>query len=236
MRRKKFWVSLGLLVVFVTAGATTLGLLTKHTPAFYEQASVPPSEQRVNDSGEFVNRFTGLMNSVLDRYPDWWGVFTSAHINAFLQEDFLQSWGGDNNLPDGFHDLRVQIEEGRLRLGCRYGQGFFSTVLSIDVKMWLIANEVNLIGVELLELRAGALPISKQNVLGYITEAARRANIDVKWYHRQNNPVAIFRLQANQVRPTIQIQRFELKPGKMVIVGRSTEGQVSYSVDQASSK
>ena len=84
------------------------------------------------------------MNAIKNEYPDWWEVLTTEQINGFLQEDFLQKFNGDVNLPDGFHDLRVQIEEGKIRLGIRYGTGFWSTILSIDLKVWLIANEVNL--------------------------------------------------------------------------------------------
>jgi hypothetical protein len=207
----------------------TLFFILKHQPTFYRSATMPEGEDRRGLSREFESRWTSLGNSIYNQYPDWWEVFTADQINAFLQEGFIQSWGGDNNLPDGFHDMRVQIEEGKLRLGCRYGAGFWSSVLSIDVKMWLVAREVNLIGVEILSLRAGALPISRQFVLDYITEAARRSNIEVTWFHREGNPVAILKLQADQTRPTIQLQRFELQQGKIVVVGRSTDPHVSHS-------
>jgi len=235
MRRRKVWISLALMAGFLIAGGGTLYVLLSHRPNFYRVAQMSESRERTAQSGEFVNRYTGLMNSVFNRYPDWWGAFTTEQVNAFLQEDFLKSFGGDNNLPDGFHDLRIQIEEGKLRLGCRYDTLLLSTVLTIEVRMWLVANEVNLIGVEIVNLRAGALPISRQNVLDYITEAARQSNIDVKWHRRHGNPVAIFRLQADQVRPTILLHRFELQPGKIVIVGRSTEAPVTHSVERPSS-
>lgn len=224
MRRKRLLYTLGLL--FVIAGiafAIFYGLL-KHQPGSYRAGTMAPSVERTNLSNEFESRYTNLMNSIYNRYPDWWEVFTTEQINAFLQEGFLISYGGDANLPDGFHDLRVQIEDGRLRLGCRYGDGKFSTILSVELRMWLVANEVNLIGVEVVSLRAGALPISKQMILSYITEAARRNNIDCTWYRHSGNPVAVLKLQADQMRPTIQLQRFELQQGKIIIVGRSIEG------------
>jgi hypothetical protein len=223
MRRKTLLLTLGLLVlIFGIAFAIFYGML-KHKPGFYQSATMAPSEDRTALSREFESRYANLINSIYNRYPDWWEVFTTEHINAFLQEGFLQSYGGNANLPPGFSDLRVQVEEGRLRIGCRYGTGFFSTVLSIEVRMWLVANEVNLIGVELLSLRAGALPISKQMILSYITETASRSNIDCNWYRHNGNPVAILKLQADQLRPTIQLQRFELQPGKIIIVGRSLD-------------
>ena len=127
------------------------------------------------------------------------------------------------NLPDGFHDLRVQIEEGKIRLGVRYGSGFWSTILSIDLKVWLVSDEVNLVALEVDNLRAGGLSISRQVIIDNITEAARRKNIDVNWYHHHGNPVAIMKLQADRMRPTIQLQRLELQPGRIVIMGRSPD-------------
>jgi hypothetical protein len=223
MRRKTLLLTFGLLALIFGVIFAIFYALLKHKPGFYQAATMSRGEERVALSREFESRYTSLINSIYNRYPDWWEVFTTEHINAFLQEGFLQSYGGNANLPDGFTDLRVQIEEGRLRLACRYGSGFFSTVISIEVRMWLVANEVNLIGMELLSLRAGALPISKQMILTYITETARKSNIDCTWYRYEGNPVAILKLQADQLRPTIQLQRFELHQGRIIIVGRSID-------------
>ena len=223
MRRKTLLMTLGLIVLLLGTLAGSAYLLLKHQPSFYRAATVPESEERTIQSREFVNRSTNLMNSITNRYSEWWEIFTTEQINDFLQEDFIRSYGGEENLPEGFHDPRIQMEEGKLRLGCLYGSGFWSTYLSIDLKMWLVDKEVNLIALEVVNLRAGAIPISRQIILDYISETARRSNIDVTWYHRAGNPVAIMKLQADQVRPTIQIQRFELQPGKMVVVGRFTE-------------
>jgi hypothetical protein len=231
--RTKVWISVGLCLLFLASSAFTLGVLIKHEPTFYKEASKPAGMERTAQSAEFESRCGSLINGIQNRYPDWWEVFTTDQINAFLQEGFLTSWGGNNNLPDGFHDLRVQIEDGMLRLGCRYGKGFWSTTITIDLKIWLVAKEVNLIGVELVSLRAGGLPVSRQIVLDYITEAGHRKNIDVKWYHRKSNPVAIMKLQADQVRPTIQIQRLDLQLGKMIIVGRSTDVHVGQTTSRS---
>lgn len=223
MRRKTVLITVGLFFLVLGIGSLTLFMLLKHQPISYKSATVPPSEKRLAQSHEFVNRYTNLINSIYNRYPDWWEVFSTEQINCFLQDDFIHSYGGDENLPEGFHDLRVQIEENKLRLGCQYGKGFWSTILSIDLKIWLVADEVNLIGIEVENLRAGAVPVSRHIILDYITETARRSNIDVTWYHRNGNPVAILKLQADQTHPTIQLHRFELKQGKIIVVGRSTE-------------
>ena len=200
----KVLVNLGLFLLFLACSAFMLAVLIKHEPTFYREAYKPAGPERTLQSVEFESRCGSLINGIQNRYPDWWEVFTTDQINAFLQEGFLTSWGGNNNLPDGIRDLRVEIEDGRLRIGCRYGRGFWSTTITIDLKIWLVAKEVNLIGVEGWKAYArAAYTISRQIVLDYISEAAHRKNIEVKWYHRKSNPVAIMKLQADQVRPTI---------------------------------
>ena len=60
-------------------------------------------------------------------------------------------------LPKGFHSPRVAIDGDRLKLGFRYGEGFWSTVVSVELRVWLVADEVNLMAVEVCDLRAGRL-------------------------------------------------------------------------------
>ena len=224
MRRKSLLLTLACLFVLLAALSATAFILLKHQPTFYRNSVIAEGKARIAQSAEFESRFWSLTNSIQD--PDWWEVFTTEQVNSYLQEDFIRLHGGDNNLPEGFHDLRVQLEENKIRLGCRYGTGFWSSTLSIDVKMWLVAHEVNTVALEIVSLRFGAFPVSRQIILDRITEAAHRWNIGVAWYHRNGNPVAILKLQANVDRPTFQLQRFELQPGKMIIVGRSTGGSV----------
>jgi hypothetical protein len=221
MRRRTIMLNRKLLLYSLGAAAVLLGAVLKYQPRFYRGADVPDSEERAVQSGEFANRYSSLMASVDEQASDWREVFTTEQINAFLRDDFLKRSSGQNQLPDGFQDLRVQVEEGKVRLGCRYEKGLASTILSIEAQVWLVPGEKNLIGVELTNLWAGALPVSRQVVLDYIAEAAARSQIEVTWRYRDDNPVAILRLQADKERPTIQLQRFELQAGRIIIAGRS---------------
>jgi hypothetical protein len=225
MRRKSL-LALGILVAILGVLCIAAYFVLKHEPSFYRVARMPEGPERLSQSRESWTRIQSLMNAIKNEYPDWWEILTTEQINGFLQEDFIHSFNGDVNLPDGFHDLRVQIEEGKIRLGVRYGTGFWSTILSIDLKIWLVANEVNMVALEIANLRAGGLSISRQVIIDNITEAARLKNIDVNWYHHDGNPVAIMKLQADRMRPTIQLQRLDLQPGKIVIVGRSPDSNL----------
>ena len=82
---------------------------------------------------------------------------------------------------------------------------------------------MNTMAMEIVSLQAGSLPLSTGTLLDYISEAARRENIDISWYRQEGHPVAIMRFQADLSRPTFQFDRIELKDGKLTIGGRSTD-------------
>jgi hypothetical protein len=230
--------SAGMLLSVAIVALVVIGVLLHHVPNFYRMGVEPPGPERLKHSRECATAFQNIGMGIRNRYEDedWGGVFSTSQVNGYLQEDFIKGMGGDENLPDGFHDLRVSFELDRIRLGARYGTGFWSTVVSIDLKIWLVENETNLMGLEIVSLRAGGLPVSPQIVLNRITEAARRANIDVKWYHLKGNPVAILKLQADLRYPTIQLRELRIQQGQLIIRGRPIDSSSGGSAPKATSK
>ena len=114
-------------------------------------------------------------------------------------------------LPKNFHDPRIAIEGDRLKLGLRYGKGFWSTIVSVELRIWLVADEVNLMGMEVCGLHAGRLGISAQSILDAIEELAREAKIDVTWYRHGRNPVGLFKFFPDQPRPVSQVLTLEVR-------------------------
>src|SRR5262249_7775758 len=124
-------------------------------------------------------------------------------------------------LPKGFHSPRVAIEGDRLRLGLRYGEGFWSSVVWVEFRVWLVADEVNLMAVEVCDLKVGRLGVGGQSVLDAIGDPARSSGIDVTWYRHNGNPVGLFRFFPDQPRPASQVLTLEVREGKIVIAGRT---------------
>jgi hypothetical protein len=149
--------------------------------------------------------------------------FTDKQINSFFDADFGRLCRADKILPEGISAPRVAIEPDKIRLAFRYGTGPWSTVVSIDLRVWLAAKEVNVVALELQALHAGSLPVSAQSLLERIYETARQQNIDVSYYRHNGNPVALLRFQADQRTPTVQLQRLELQQGLIRISGRSID-------------
>jgi hypothetical protein len=223
MRRKTVLTAIAIALFLVAGLGTALALLLSHEKAFYRRSAVPPGPLRKQFSDAFMNECSVVANSVLNRHSKWYAKFTDAQINSFFEEQFVESNTYKSFLPDGVSAPRIAIEPGRIRLGFRYGTGTWSTIVSINLRVWLAKKEANVICLELQSLHAGSLPISAQSLLENISEACRRKNIDVKWYRHKGNPVARLRFKNDVPQPTVQLSDLELRQGLLVIGCRSTQ-------------
>jgi hypothetical protein len=220
MRRKTILLGLGLLLPLGGMGAA-LFFLAEREPEFYRDSTLPAGKERTKKSGEFLGTFNDLYQSITtDRV--WQASFHEKSINSFFEEQFVPSGLAEKVLPEGFTEPRLAIEPDKIRLAFRYQAGPLSTVISIDLGIWL-TKEPNVVALELKGLHAGALPISAQSLLDRISETARQNNLEVTWYRYRGNPVALLRFQADQERPTYRLDRLVLHKGQIVIHGRSIE-------------
>src|SRR5207245_7134991 len=153
----------------------------------------------------------------------WDAHFTQEQINSYFQEDFLEEHPDDRPLPERISEPRVAIESDKIRVGFRYTTGPWSTVVSIDLRVWLVAKEPNVVALEFEGMHAGALPISSQSLLESASESARRNDIDPTWYRHNGHPVLLLRFQAGRSRPTFQLQQFDLHAGALSIGARSLD-------------
>ncbi|VTS08354.1 hypothetical protein [Tuwongella immobilis] len=221
MRRKGFWLTLGMLSFLAAGVVGILLVMLRREPAHYSLLEIEDSPVRKKNSVEFQTHFFDLMNSITNNDSHWSAEFTAEQMNSYFQEDFIRSNAFESMLPDGVHSPRIGINADCVRLAFRYNSSLGTTVVSLEMKCWLVANETNLLAVELLALRAGHLPLPTQTLLDTITEAAHQMNIDVKWYRHNGHPVGLMRFQADQLRPTEQLQRLHIENGKITIAGRS---------------
>ncbi|HEX3146491.1 MAG TPA: hypothetical protein VHR66_00215 [Gemmataceae bacterium] len=220
MRRRRLLISIGLVLGFVATILIGLVVMVKSEPSFYTQAEMPPGQERTDMSTAAMAQYSRILG-VLDD-PHWEIKFTGQQLNAFFQEQYYQV-GGDENLPDDCHAPRVKIEDGKMRIGFRWGTGTLSTVASAEIKFWKVPQGVNTLAMEIVSLQAGALPIPKSFFLDKISEKARRENIEISWYRKDGHPVAVMRFQADLTRPTFQFDRIELAGGELRMTGRSTD-------------
>lgn len=217
MRRKRVLTSVAIVLGFVALVLVGLVALVKREPNFYRAAMLPPGEGRKQFAQSANARYLSIYGSLSDR--NWKIAYSANEINGYLQEE-----GGNENLPDGFSDLRVKIEDDKMRIGLRYGKGALSTIIALDIRLWKVEGEINMLAMEIVSLQAGSLPLSTGTLLEYISETVRRQNIEINWFRNDNgHPVAIMRFQADQTRPTFQFDAIELKNDTLTITGRSTD-------------
>jgi hypothetical protein len=223
MRRRSFWLAIGIVILLATGAGSALAILVRHEPSFYRRCAISPGPERVKSSGEFVNEFTNqLLGGVLDK-REWEALFNEQQINSYFQEDFVDKHNAENPLPAGMTEPRVALDTDRVRFGFRYGTGIWSTVITIDMRTWLVAKEANTIALEFRSLHAGAIPISAQWLLERVGETARQRDIEVTWYRNQGHPVLVLRFQAQRTSPTFQLLKLKIQDAMLLIRGRSLD-------------
>jgi hypothetical protein len=222
MSRNSLLLAIGIVLLLVGSVAGALALLVTHEPGFYRRCEVPPGLKRTQNSGAFVSEFIRFCEEIKShRQTKWYAAFTDDQINSYFAENFVSSHTDQVVLPKGISAPRVAIEADKIRLGFRYGQDTWSTIISIDLRVWLAKKDTNVVALELQGLHAGSLPISAQSLLDRISEACQRNNIDVKWYRHNGNPVALLHFPSDSPRPLVQLTKIELRKGLLVIGCRS---------------
>jgi hypothetical protein len=220
MRRKSMLLALAVAVLLAGTAAGTLALLVRQEPAFYLQRAVPPGQARITQSRKFTENFFRVLNAFTngDGFNE---TFTEEQVNSYFQETFIAS-GFAKSLPKDISEPRLAIEPERIRLAFRYGSPPWSSIITVDWRVWLAPKEPNVVVLELQGLHAGALPISAQSLLEQISDIGRRNNVDVAWYRHNGNPVALLRFP-NDTRSGVQLLQLELGSGKLTLVGRALD-------------
>lgn len=227
MRRRSLFALVAILIGFGTAIGATVILMLHHVPTFYRDAAVAQDETRASKSRECVQRSIELWNDIGNGLP-WEKEFVHEHLNAYFQEEDLRASAGLIELPESVRDVRIAFQQDRGQIGFRYGSGWWSSIISVEFRFWLVAQKTNVVALELINFRAGALPLGTQALLDFITESARQQNIDVTWYRHNGHPVALLQFQANQPRPNTLLRKLELQNGRVIVAG-SRPGELSQS-------
>jgi len=229
MKRRSVLFGIGAGLLLVSVGAV-LVLLLLHEPAVYARVGQPEGEERKQLCGQFNSDLIRLYDEIRDQ-PTFGATFSQESINSYFDEDFVRTGVAKSVLPEGVNAPRVAFEPDKIRLAFRYHVGPWSTVITIDMRVWLAnKREPNVIALELQSLHAGSVPIAAQSLLEQISETARQNGIEVIWYRYHGNPVALLKFQANQPHPTIQFVDLQLDTGQLIITGRAIDAGTISSI------
>lgn len=219
---KKTWTILILLFI-VIGGLGSVALMLKHEPRYYRNAAIQEGQERKTLSTACLGRFTKLFGCLQDGSGEWDIKMSQAQLNSFFAEDFVRLGIAEDFAKHGISEPRIIMEDNRLRIGFRVGTGWWSTIVTYDVKLWIAPKDFNVVAVEFQGRKAGSLPLGTQSMLKEIADVAKRRNIDVTWYRHEGNPVAMVRFQADRPRPTFHLRRLDTRHGMMTIGGISLE-------------
>lgn len=228
MQKGRLWWLSGFTLCTLVGAATALTALVKHEPNFYHLSQTLPGEECKDQSLTCVSHF-GQMLADKDGGRENWGCDVSeVPLNCFFQDVFPKLGEAEKLRKLGISSFCVTLEEDRIRLAFRYGSDWLSTVISYDLKIWLVPNEANTIAIEIRSARAGALPISSQSILNRLTEFAREQNYEVNLYRHEAKSVAVLRLQPGQSHPTwiltaLKVGHNEERTTVLSIRGRTAE-------------
>jgi hypothetical protein len=223
MRRwRPFIIAVAILLVAFALACTGVVFAAKRAPAFYGAAHRPADFDRLERSSKLQTRVLDLQNDIRSREA-WGDSFDPDDLNAFLAENFGPGGRLADALPPGFHSPRVSVKDNHLLLGVKYREGFWSGVVWLELRVWLVADQTNVMAVEVLNLSAGSVPFGSQSILDKIGDVARDAGIDVTWYRHEGNAVGLFKFFPKQQRATSQILTFEIGGGKITVAGNSAQ-------------
>lgn len=203
-------------VVGGLVGAAFLAL--RHVPHFYEQALEQPSTNQQVSSDALIKNANALASSAR-RQGAWSAVFTAEQINGWLGIDLPESF--PELLPAGVSEPRIRLSPGEATIACRYQQKAVSTIISLNVELYVA--EPNVLALRIHNIRAGAIPIPLSQVLAGVTEAARSTNLKLRWVQAKGDPVALVTLPANMGRDKLayRLEKIDLRQDAVYLAGQT---------------
>jgi hypothetical protein len=224
MSRRSYLLAVGIALALVGCTSAALFLLIRHEPAAFQRAVLPPGEERARLSYEFKSNFSQLTTSWLsESEPEWDVRLTDDQVNSYFSEDFKKSRLDEHLLPENISEPRILFEPGKVRLAFRYGKGLWSTMISIDFRVWLPPRETNVVALQILGLQAGSLPIGAQTVLDSLETTLENNGIQVNWYRYEEHPVALLRFQSEPRDTGPKLTVLQVNQGNIVIRGKHIE-------------
>jgi hypothetical protein len=227
MSRRSLLLAVAIFLCLACGVGAALWTLVRYKPPLYLQAAVPPGNDRHKLSEDCQRELSQLWYSVTNQEEEqkWGHRFTDKQINSWLAEHFVTSRLDAEFLPEGISEPRIVIEPDQVRVAFKYGSGLWSTIVSIDLRLWLVKGEPNVVALKLVGFHAGALPISAQSLLESINEKCQEhgTGIGVDWYRDEGYPVALIRFQAEQPHPTLVLELIKLEKGAIHIQGHTKD-------------
>lgn len=194
--------------------------LSRQPPPFYARAIMADTNRPRAEGDEFERRVLATRNAA--RRPGGWRLeLTEDQINSWLADRLPLSF--PTALPSSFSNPRVALTEGRLELGGRYRASQIDSVVSLELEMTM-GSEPNVLSARVIAMRLGQAPAPPSTLVEMASEAARRANVPLRWTQAGREPIALVTLPERSEalgNRRIRWQSVTLSPGLLVLEGRT---------------
>ncbi len=181
-----------LFVALVVLAAATAGFYraSQQVPDFYVRAlDATPRQQEA--AGYQLEQEVLDLHSDLQQLESWEAIFSEEEVNGWLAVDLPRKF--PEFVPPEIEDPRVHLDDGELKLACRYRRGGIATVLHITLLLQM-ADEPNTLAIRLSKARAGALPLPLKSFLDQVSGVARQLSLPLRWTQVSADPVALLTL------------------------------------------
>lgn len=221
--RKFLWVAMSLGALGTVISMAVWRSLT-YEPPFYRKLSSMDRQIRKVDADRFVSQTFQLRNDIANENR-WEASFSDEEVNAWLAEHLVTHFA--DYLPAGVRDPMLVFELDRVTLAFKLDRGPLTSLVWVVARVQVASD--NTIALRLEKIRAGAFPVSPDEVVGPIIERAQAHGLDVEWFKDQGEPVAHFRYTPSPGRLDVVLERVILLDGRLYISGRSDRqaGRVS---------
>lgn len=191
----------------------------RHEPAFYTQALETPAVDQQRAGREFERNILQLNNDLRHK-GQWKRVFTDSQINGWLAMDLPKKF--PELLPPTIDQPRVALVPGTVNVAFRYQDTDWSTVIHLSMDVHL-TEDPNTFGLRIRNARAGWIPMPLKDFLDQISQAARQADLPLRWAQRNGDPVALitipYQSDGEDSKPII-IETIDIGEGTLTIAGR----------------
>lgn len=230
-RKKTFLVLFVVTVVVVAAVAGSVYNATQHVPDFYTEAlHVEPTT--AHETGEVLEEQVFAFSNQVKKPRPWSLRLTDKQINSWLAADLKEKF--PELLPEHIEDPRIAVKGKTLLVGCKYNGQSLNSILAVSLDCFLIEGEPNVVGIQLHNVTAGALPIPIGQLLSEIDTYAGKADIPIRWQQRDGDPVALVTIPSTgkEIDGEIRIDALEFKDGEILLSGETikTEEEVKTEV------
>jgi hypothetical protein len=213
-------------LLLLAAAAWVVYRGTQHVPDFYRQiltSTASPAQQfQVADE---LERDVLELHNAATKPGRWDAEFTDEQINAWLAA--LLPRNHPQALPAEIRDPRVKIAAQSAQLAWRLESERFKTVISVQADVYL-TDQPNQVAIRLHAVRAGWVPVPLTQILDRVSDAARRAGVDLSWSQREGDPVALLRVPSRHPQfedRELYLDALELSDGKVSLSGHTERSE-----------